>query len=98
MASPFLPPMTTSTGGSGGGNGASSTNGSGRVTTAIVARVRQYPWPLPGSAYQGAVGGAGGIGKVSVSAPPYYGPFQPYWPYGVPDQWYRGLPTNPLRM
>ena len=98
MSSPFLRPNDTSTGGAGGGNGASSVSGSGRVITALLQRNRQYPWPLPGSAYQGAVGGAGGIGKVMVAVPPYYGPFQPYFPYAVPDQWYRGLPTNPLRM
>jgi len=68
------------------------------VPTQFVQRTRQYPWPLPNSAYQGAVGGAGGIGMVQVPPNPYYGPFQPYWPYAVPLQLFGGLPTNPLKM
>lgn len=96
--SPFLPPNSTSTGGAGGGACGGYSGGSGRVSTQIVARQRPFPWPLPFSASQGSVGGAGGIGKVMVSKPPYYGPFNMYFPYAVPDQYYRGLPTNPVRM
>lgn len=98
MTHTFLPPNNTSTGGAGGGPSGNAYAGWGRVTTAIVARERPFPWPLPFSATQGAVGGAGGTGRVCVNAPPYYGPYQPYWPYAVPDQYYRGLPTNPLRL
>lgn len=98
MAYPFRRPNDTSTGGAGGGGVGGLSGGSGRVITPLPARPRPFPWPYPASATQGAVGGAGGIGKVAVSPPPYYGPFQPYWPYAVPDQYYRGLPTNPLRM
>jgi hypothetical protein len=99
MTSPFNPPVSTSTGGA-GGNGAACNGGSGRVMCAAPPWPlnRPFPWPYPASATQGAVGGAGGIGKVSVPKPPYYGPFQPYWPYAVPDQYFRGLPTNPLRL
>jgi hypothetical protein len=61
-------------------------------------RNRPFPWPLPYSATQGAIGGAGGIGMVSVPRPPYYGPYLMYFPYAVPDQYYRGLPTNSLVM
>ncbi len=96
--SPFLPPNSTSTGGAGGGAFGITTSGSGRVSIQDTPRARFFPWPLPNSATQGAVGGAGGVGKVMVSKPPYYGPYQPYFPYAVPDQYYRGLPTNPLRM
>jgi hypothetical protein len=82
-----------STGGAGGyGQGTS-----GRVSIQDPSRTRQYPWPLPGSAYQGAVGGAGGAGRVSVQIPPYGGPFQYYWPYGIPEQLFNGLPTNSVR-
>lgn len=98
MSSPFLRPNDTSTGGAGGGAAGIATGGSGRVTVQDTPRARAFPWPLPMSATQGAVGGAGGVGKVAVSKPPYYQPYQPYWPYAVPDQYFRGLPTNPLRM
>ena len=47
-------------------------------------RARPFPWPLPYSASQGGIGGAGGKGMVSVPAPPYYGPFNQYWPYAIP--------------
>lgn len=95
--SPFLPPTSTSTGGAGWGGCGGYSGGSGRVSVQVPPRARSFPWPLPYSATQGAVGGAGGSGRVSVSKPPYYQPYQPYWPYAVPDQYYRGLPTNPLR-
>lgn len=98
MTSPFLRPNNTSTGGAGGGPSGNAYAGSGRVTTSIVPRERPFPWPLPFSATQGAVGGAGGTGRVGVPKPAWYQPYQPYWPYAVPDQYYRGLPTNPLRM
>ena len=91
--SPFLRPNDTSTGGAGGGY----SGGSGRVSTPLPPLTRPFPWPLPFSATQGSVGGAGGIGTVSVNLPPYYPPFHPYWPYAIPDQYYRGLPTNPVR-
>lgn len=96
--SPFLRPNDTSTGGAGGGGAAISNGGSGRVSIQDTPRARAFPWPLPFSATQGAVGGAGGVGKVMVSAPPYYGPFNYYWPHGIPQQLFNGLPTNPLRM
>lgn len=98
MSYPFCPPVTTSTGGA-GSNGAATNAGSGRVAVAapVWPTNRPFPWPYPNSATQGAVGGAGGVGTVSVQRPPYYGPYQPYFPYAVPDQWYRGLPNNPLR-
>lgn len=97
MASPFLPPNNTSTGGAGGGGCGGYSGGSGRVSVQMPPRSRPFPWPLPFSATQGAVGGAGGSGRVSVPKPPWYQPFQPYWPYAVPLQYYQGLPTNPLR-
>ena len=56
-------------------------------------RPRPFPWPLPYSATQGSVGGSGGTGMVAVSAPPYYGPFNEYWPYQAPRL--NGLP-NPV--
>lgn len=98
MSYPFTRPNTTSTGGA-GGNGAAVNGGSGRVMVAdpVWPINRPFPWPYPASATQGAVGGAGGVGKVSVPMPPWYQPYQPYFPYAVPDQYYRGLPTNPLR-
>lgn len=77
---------------SAGGNG-SPFSGTGMVAVQDPPRARQFPWPLPNSADQGAVGGAGGLGCVQVPAPPYYGPFQPYWPYQVPRL--NGLP-NPV--
>lgn len=79
---------------SAGGNG-SPFSGCGMVATAIPPRNRPFPWPLPFSATQGAVGGAGGLGMVAVSLPPYYGPFNMYWPYqGVR---LNGLPNNPVK-
>lgn len=95
MSSPSQPVSTISTGGA-GGNGATTSNSIGMVATAIPPRVRQYPWPLPGSAYQGAVGGAGGIGMVQVAIPP---PTQVYWsqyPYRYPQIGY--LPSNPVKL
>lgn len=77
---------------SAGGNG-SPFSGSGMVSVQEPSRSRPLPWPLPYSASQGAVGGAGGRGTVAVSLPPYYGPFQPYWPYQAPRL--NGLP-NPI--
>ena len=71
---------------------------SGRVSNQTVARSRPFPWPLPYSASQGGVGGAGGRGRVSVPRPPYYGPFGYYFPYAVPDQLFRGLPTPSVRL
>lgn len=97
MSYPFTRPNDTSTGGAGGGGCGGYSSGSGRVMISTPPRARQFPWPLPNSALQGGVGGAGGRGMVSVSMPPYGGPFQPYFPYAVPDQYFRGLPTNPLR-
>jgi len=98
MSYPFTRPNDTSTGGAGGGGCGGYSGGSGRVSVQVPPRARAFPWPLPYSATQGAVGGAGGKGMVSVQSPPYYGPFQPYWPYAVPDQYYRGLPTPSVRL
>ena len=100
MSYPFTRPNDTSTGGAGGGGVGGLSGGSGRVMIAAPPWPlnRPFPWPYPSSATQGSVGGAGGVGKVSVPKVPWYQPYQPYWPYAVPDQYYRGLPTNPLRM
>lgn len=89
------PPIETISAGGAGGSSMSGVGGSGRVAVQIPPRSRPFPWPLPFSATQGAVGGAGGRGTVSVPKPPYYGPFQPYWPYAVPAVY--GLPNNPVR-
>jgi hypothetical protein len=97
MTYPFNRPNDTSTGGAGGGGCGGYSGGNGRVQIPIPPRNRPFPWPFPASATQGAIGGAGGVGLVSRQKPPYYGPFQPYWPYAVPDQYYRGLPTPSLR-
>ena len=77
---------------SAGGNG-SPFAGLGMVAVQNPPRARQFPWPLPYSAEQGAVGGAGGVGAVAVSLPPYYGPYNQYWPYFAPKL--NGLP-NPV--
>jgi hypothetical protein len=79
---------------SAGGNG-SPFAGQGRVAVQAPPRPRPFPWPYPESATQGAVGGAGGLGMVAVSLPPFYGPFNMYWPYQAPRL--NGLPNNPLR-
>jgi hypothetical protein len=87
---PKPPSQVTSAGGSG-----SPFAGQGRVAVQAPPRPRPFPWPYPGSAMQGSVGGGGGLGMVSVSLPPYYGPFNQYWPYqGVR---LNGLPNNPVR-
>lgn len=87
----FLPPSQISSAG-GVGNPFS---GNGMVATAIPPRQRQFPWPLPFSAEQGGVGGAGGLGVVAVSLPPYYGPFLTWWPYQVPRL--NGLPNSIIK-
>lgn len=78
--------------GSNGGNG-SPFSGNGMVAVQNPPRARQFPWPLPYSAEQGAVGGSGGLGMASVQVPPYYGPFNQYWPNFAPRL--NGLP-NPV--
>lgn len=98
MSYPFTRPNDTSTGGAGGGARGGSFAGRGRVMNQRPPRTRPYPWPLPYSATQGAVGCANGKGLVSVPNVPWYQPYQPYWPYAVPDQFYRGLPTPSPRM
>jgi len=97
MAYPFNRPNSTSTGGAGGGVCGGFSGGSGRVDIQSPPRKRPYPWPLPESATQGAVGGAGGIGKVMVCKPPYDGPFLEYFPYAIPQQYSYGYPNNPAR-
>jgi hypothetical protein len=95
MSSPFLRPNDTSTGGAGGGACGGYSNGSGRVTTPIVAQARPFPWPLPYSAMQGGVGGPGGSGRISVSLPPWSQPYHPWGPWEVyPQGW---LPWGPIR-
>jgi hypothetical protein len=92
MTYPFLRPNDTSTGGAPGGGCGGYGSGRGMVANQIPPRARAFPWPLPYSATQGAVGGAGrGSATVSVQRPAYWGPYQPYWPYGVPQQYYNGL-------
>ena len=81
---------------SAGGNG-SPFAGHGRVSVQAPPRPRPFPWPYPASATQGAVGGAGGKGTVSVSAPPYNtAPFNQYWPYQAPRL--NGLPNPVVRL
>ncbi len=78
----FLPPSQIS---SAGGNG-SPQSGSGRVQTQDPPQSRPFPWPLPYSATQGAVGGAGGKGMVAVQPTPYSQPyFGGTWPYQLPQ-------------
>ena len=98
MSYPFTRPTDTSTGGAGGGGCGGYSGGSGRVSVQAPPRARSFPWPLPDSATQGAVGGAGGVGTVAVQPNPWYQPFQPYFPYAIPDQFYRGLPTPSPRL
>ena len=98
MTSSFTRPNDTSTGGAGGGGPGGYSGGSGRVSIPIPPQARPFPWPLPYSATQGGTGSMPGGKTISVPKTPWYQPYQPYWPYAVPDQWYRGLPTNPLRM
>lgn len=95
MTSPFLRPNNTQTGPTG-----INCTGSGRVMAMPPQwpRNRPFPWPYPGSATQGAVGGAGGIGKVSVPNVPWYQPYHMYFPYAIPEQYFRGYPNIPLRM
>lgn len=76
---------TASTGGAGTSK-LGRVSGRGLVATPTrIPRARPYPWPLPESATQGAVGGAGGSGRVTRPKNPYYGPFEgPYlgnWPW-----------------
>jgi len=81
MSGPFPRPNDTSSGGAGGGALGGYSGGSGRVSIADPPRPRPFPWPLPFSATQGAIGGAGGVGKVSVPLPPWYQKDLQQWPY-----------------
>ena len=95
MSSPFLPPTDTSPGGAGGGGCGGYSGGSGRVAVQAPPRSRPFPWPLPYSATQGAVGGAGGRGTVSVPIPPWSQAYTMQWPYQCARTGW--LPTNPVR-
>lgn len=90
MPAPNPPSQITSAGGNG-----NPFSGNGMVAVQMPPRARPFPWPLPYSATQGAVGGAGGRGMVSVCLPAYDGPYQQYWPYQAPRL--NGLPNNPVR-
>jgi len=77
--------QSTSTGGAGTSK-LGRVSGRGLVSTPVrIPRNRPYPWPLPESATQGCVGGAGGSGRVARPNNPYYSPFEgPYlgnWPW-----------------
>lgn len=92
MTFPFNRPNSTSTGGAGGGGLGGNSGGSGRITTPIPPRNRPYPWPLPYSATQGCVGGAGGVGAVSVQKNPYYSPFLNTFPSAMqPRGWFSSI-------
>lgn len=80
---------------SAGGNG-NPFAGLGMVEVQEPPRNRPFPWPYPESAMQGSVGGPGGNGMVAISAPPYYGPFNEYWPYQAPRL--NGLPNPVVKM
>ena len=71
-----------------GGDGAGYSSSNGMMATPLPPKTRPSPWPFPDSAYQGSVGGAGGIGFVAVSPPPYYQPYQKYWPYQAPAEYW----------
>lgn len=87
----FLPPsQITSAGGDG-----NPYSGNGMVECQAPPRPRPFPWPYAFSAQQGQVGGAGGLGMVGVSIPPYNGPYQAYWPYQASRL--NGLPTLALK-
>lgn len=89
---------STSTGGAGYSR-FGQVAGQGRVAIPTkIPRERPYPWPLPESAYQGSVGGAGGSGRVARPTNPYYSPFDgPYlgnWPWKENRQgWLSLAPT-----
>ena len=97
MTYPFQRPNSTSTGGAGSGGTSGQTSGAGMVATANPPHPRNkpFPWPLPGSALQGGVGGAGGKGMIHVPKNPYsQQPLHPWGPWQVyPRQW---LPWNPV--
>lgn len=78
------------------GSGGSGQGNKGRVSVQMPPRPRPFPWPLPYSATQGAVGGAGGVGKVAIPRIPNEQLYYAQWPYLVLSIGW--LPQGPVRM